>query len=229
MAPERYEAEAREAVRLGYTCMKIKTRPWWDVHETIARISEATPAWFAIDADWNDFLLDAPTALPVLSALEKEFPKIKIYEGPIPSDDIDGNRRLRARVAHADRPPLRRGAAGRGARRVLRRLRNRRRHCRYHPGRSLRRGGAHAVFPADGRHRADRQPVPAPGRGAGIGALAGGHRARVVRTQPARRRASRLPAATLRCPTHPGWGWRWTRRRSTASASTRPTWSCRGG
>ena len=98
MAPERYEAEAREAVRLGYTCMKIKTRPWWDVHETIARISEATPAWFAIDADWNDFLLDAPTALPVLSALEKEFPKIKIYEGPIPSDDIDGNRRLRARL-----------------------------------------------------------------------------------------------------------------------------------
>ena len=96
MAPERYEAEAREAVRLGYTCMKIKTRPWWDVHETIARISEATPPWFAIDADWNDFLLDAPTALPVLSALEREFPKIKIYEGPIPSDDIDGNRRLRA-------------------------------------------------------------------------------------------------------------------------------------
>ena len=98
MAPERYEAEAREAVRLGYTCMKIKTRPWWDVHETITRISEATPPWFAIDADWNDFLLDAPTALPVLSALEAEFAKIKIFEGPIPVDDIDGNRRLRARL-----------------------------------------------------------------------------------------------------------------------------------
>ena len=96
MAPEKYEAEAREAVRLGYTCMKIKTRPWWDVHETMARISEATPPWFSIDADWNDFLLDAPTALPVLRALEEEFPKIKIYEGPIPGDDVDGNRRLRA-------------------------------------------------------------------------------------------------------------------------------------
>ena len=96
MAPEQYEAEAREAVRLGYTCMKIKTRPWWDVHETMARISEATPPWFAIDADWNDFLLDAPTALPVLTALEAEFPKIKIWEGPIPADDVDGNRRLRA-------------------------------------------------------------------------------------------------------------------------------------
>ena len=36
---------ARGRMRLGYTCMKIKTRPWWDVHETIARISEATPPW----------------------------------------------------------------------------------------------------------------------------------------------------------------------------------------
>ena len=96
MAPERYAAEAREAVRLGYTGMKIKTRPWWDVTETIARISAATPPWFAIDADWNDFLLDAPTALPVLSALEAEFPKIKLFEGPIPASDVDGNRRLRA-------------------------------------------------------------------------------------------------------------------------------------
>ena len=96
MSPQMYEAEAREAVRLGYTCMKIKTRPWWDVHETIARISEATPPWFRIDADWNDFLIDGPTALPVLSELEAAFPKIKIYEGPIPADDVDGNRRLRA-------------------------------------------------------------------------------------------------------------------------------------
>lgn len=115
MSPERYEAEAREAVRLGYTCMKIKTRPWWDVHETVARISEATPPWFAIDADWNDFLLDAPTALPVLSALEMEFPKIKIYEGPIPADDIDGNRRLRAglrtQIAHHYDSEARQGVA----------------------------------------------------------------------------------------------------------------------
>ena len=44
MSPELYEAEAREAVRLGYTCMKIKTRPWWDVHETIARYIRGHPA-----------------------------------------------------------------------------------------------------------------------------------------------------------------------------------------
>ena len=188
MSPELYEEEAREAVRLGYTCMKIKTRPWWDVHETIARISEATPPWFAIDADWNDFLLDAPTALPVLSALETEFPKIKIYEGPIPADDIDGNRRLRAglrtQIAHHYNNDARQGVA-------------RSEHCdgyvvgggiaaisRAGP---LRRRGPDAVLPADGRHRADDHAVPAPGIGARLGALAGGHRARAVRAQPAHR------------------------------------------
>ena len=101
MAPERYEREAREAVRLGYTSMKIKTRPWFDVHDTIQRISQATPDWFAIDADWNDFLIDASTALPVLQQLESEFPKIKIFEGPIRNTDLEGNRRLRAQLRTA--------------------------------------------------------------------------------------------------------------------------------
>ena len=101
MAPERYEAEAREAVRLGYTCMKIKTRPWWDVRDTVQRISAATPDWFAIDADWNDFLIDASTALPVLQELEQAFPKIKIFEGPIRATDLAGNRRLRAQLRTA--------------------------------------------------------------------------------------------------------------------------------
>ena len=78
-------------------------------------ISEATPPWFTIDADWNDFLLDAPTALPVLTALEEEFSKIKIFEGPIPVDDIDGNRRLRSvlrtQIAHHYNSQGRHGAA----------------------------------------------------------------------------------------------------------------------
>ena len=98
MSPELYVVEAREAVRLGYTSLKIKARPWWDVYETIARISEATPPWFSIDVDWNNFLIDAPTALPVLTALESDFSKIKIFEGPISADDIDGNQRLRANL-----------------------------------------------------------------------------------------------------------------------------------
>ena len=101
MSPEKYEIEARTAVDLGYTCMKIKTRPWFDVYETIQRISDATPEHFRIDADWNAFLNNASNAIPVLRELENTFPKIKIFEDPIPRDDASGNRFLRTQVESA--------------------------------------------------------------------------------------------------------------------------------
>jgi L-alanine-DL-glutamate epimerase-like enolase superfamily enzyme len=101
MAPEKYEQEAKKAVELGYTSIKIKARPWFDIHETIRRISAATPDYFCIDADWNDFLLGVSFAVPVLRALEEEFPKIKIYEGPIRADDVAGNKLLRTQIRTA--------------------------------------------------------------------------------------------------------------------------------
>jgi L-alanine-DL-glutamate epimerase-like enolase superfamily enzyme len=101
MSPEKYEAEARKAASLGYTSIKIKARPWFDVYETVKRISAATPDYFCIDADWNDFLLNVSYAVPVLRALEEEFPKIKIYEGPIRADDVPGNKLLRSQIRTA--------------------------------------------------------------------------------------------------------------------------------
>ena len=101
MSPEKYEVEARTAVELGYTCMKIKTRPWFDVFETIRRISEATPDHFRIDADWNAFLNNASNAIPILRELERTFPKIKIFEDPIPREDAAGNRYMRTQIESA--------------------------------------------------------------------------------------------------------------------------------
>lgn len=101
MSPELYEREAKIAVDLGYTSIKIKARPWFDVHETVKRISEATPDYFCIDADWNDFLINVSNAVPVLRALEEEFPKIKIFEGPIRGDDVPGNKLLRSQIRTA--------------------------------------------------------------------------------------------------------------------------------
>jgi L-alanine-DL-glutamate epimerase-like enolase superfamily enzyme len=98
MSPEAYEREARIAVDLGYTSLKIKTRPWFDVYETVKRISEATPDYFHIDCDWNDFLLDVSTAVPVLQELENDFPKVTIFEGPILAHDVAGNRLLREKI-----------------------------------------------------------------------------------------------------------------------------------
>jgi len=101
MSPEKYEIEARTAADLGYNCIKIKTRPWFDVRETIRRISEATPDYFRIDADWNAFLNNASNAVPVLKELEETFPKIKIFEDPIPRHDASGNRFLRTQIQTA--------------------------------------------------------------------------------------------------------------------------------
>lgn len=101
MSPEKYEAEAKEAVRLGYTCIKVKTRPWFDVRETIRRISAATPDHFRIDCDWNAFLNNASNAIPVLRELEETFPKIKIFEDPIKRDDASGNRYMRTQIRTA--------------------------------------------------------------------------------------------------------------------------------
>jgi L-alanine-DL-glutamate epimerase-like enolase superfamily enzyme len=98
MSPAAYEREALVAVDLGYTSIKIKTRPWFDVYETVKRISEATPDYFHIDCDWNDFLLDVSTAVPVLRELEHDFPKIALWEGPIHAHDLAGNRLLREKV-----------------------------------------------------------------------------------------------------------------------------------
>jgi L-alanine-DL-glutamate epimerase-like enolase superfamily enzyme len=101
MSPEKYEIEARTAVDLGYTCMKVKTRPWFDVRETMRCISEATPDHFRIDCDWNAFLNNASNAIPLLRELEETFPKIKIFEDPIPRNDASGNRFMRTQIQSA--------------------------------------------------------------------------------------------------------------------------------
>ena len=101
MGPKEYEREAKVAVDLGYTSMKIKTRPWHDVYETIDRISKATPDWFKIDCDWNDHLSDVSTALPAIRELERDFPKISIWESPMRMGDASGNRMLRDQIERA--------------------------------------------------------------------------------------------------------------------------------
>jgi L-alanine-DL-glutamate epimerase-like enolase superfamily enzyme len=101
MSPQKYEVEAKKAVELGYTSFKIKARPWFDVYETIERISAATPDAFHIDADWNDFLINVSNAVPVLRELEQAFPKITIFEGPMRADDVPGNRLLRSQIRTA--------------------------------------------------------------------------------------------------------------------------------
>ncbi len=94
MPPEDWAAECREALRNGYTAFKTKGRPWFDVHEQVKAVAAAVPESFKIDIDFNDTLLDAERAIPILKDLAK-FPQVGIYETPIPQSDVPGNQAIR--------------------------------------------------------------------------------------------------------------------------------------
>ena len=80
--------ECKEALRQGYLAYKTKGRPWIDLWQQIAQSVEVVPEEFKIDMDFNDTLLDAERAIPILKEFEKH-PQIGIYESPIFQDDID--------------------------------------------------------------------------------------------------------------------------------------------
>lgn len=108
--PEANAAEAQEAVAAGYTAYKIKIRPWWDVYEQIEAISAVTPPHFRLDLDWNNMLLNAGNAAPVLAALD-QYPRVAIYESPIMQHDVEGQRLLRQKTTrpialHFGEPPF---------------------------------------------------------------------------------------------------------------------------
>lgn len=109
MPPEDWAAEAGEAVRQGYTGMKLKPRPWFDVDEQMEAIKRVVPDHFALNLDFNGFLVDAAVAMPLLKALEGHS-IIKMVETPLPQQDINGYRVLRRAISvpialHYGTPP----------------------------------------------------------------------------------------------------------------------------
>jgi L-alanine-DL-glutamate epimerase-like enolase superfamily enzyme len=95
MSPADYAADARRAVAAGYTSFKQKVRPWWDINEQVRLTTEATPAHFKLDMDFNETMVNASVAIPVLRRLHK-YPNIAMIESPIVQTDIEGMRRVRA-------------------------------------------------------------------------------------------------------------------------------------
>jgi L-alanine-DL-glutamate epimerase-like enolase superfamily enzyme len=109
--PEALAEEAKEALARGYTAYKTKARPWWDVYEQVEAISAVTPDYFRLDLDWNQALINAGNAAPVLTELDKQ-ERVAIYESPIMQRDIEGHRQLRQKITrpialHFDDPPFR--------------------------------------------------------------------------------------------------------------------------
>jgi L-alanine-DL-glutamate epimerase-like enolase superfamily enzyme len=110
MPPEALAEEAQAALAQGYTAYKIKARPWWDVYAQVEAIGSVTPPHFRLDLDWNNMLLNAGTAAPVLRELDS-YERVAIYESPIMQRDVEGHRRLRTQTTrplalHFGDPPF---------------------------------------------------------------------------------------------------------------------------
>ena len=65
-SPEDWAAEAAEAVENGYTSLKNKPRPWWDIVAQVEAIIEVVPPHFKLDLDPNGSLQNAAAAIPVM-------------------------------------------------------------------------------------------------------------------------------------------------------------------
>ncbi|OPZ80014.1 MAG: Mandelate racemase [Actinobacteria bacterium ADurb.Bin444] len=62
-------------------------------------MSEATPSHFTLEMDWNQMLINAGNATPVLTELDRTG-RVAIYESPIMQRDVEGLRQLRSKITH---------------------------------------------------------------------------------------------------------------------------------
>ncbi len=110
MAPEEWAAEAQKAIERGYVSMKLKGRPWRDIHAQLQALAAVIPASMHLDIDFNSMLVDAGTAIPLLNEL-LDYVNVSIYETPIPQGDVAGNQQIRRHVPrplamHYGSPPI---------------------------------------------------------------------------------------------------------------------------
>jgi L-alanine-DL-glutamate epimerase-like enolase superfamily enzyme len=108
-SPEDWAAECADAVAAGYTTCKVKARPWWDVVEQVRAVSDAVPAGFHLDLDFNETLQNVAVATSVIRQLEP-FENVAFIESPIKQADAAGNAALRCAVlrptaGHFGTPP----------------------------------------------------------------------------------------------------------------------------
>jgi len=81
MPPEDWAQEAKESVKRGYTSIKLKARPWWDILAQVDAIGEVVAHDYQFYIDFNGFLLTKERAVPLLQSLD-EHPNVAYYESP---------------------------------------------------------------------------------------------------------------------------------------------------
>lgn len=111
MKPEEWAAEAKTAEAQGFTNIKVKARPWFDIDQQLAAVCEAVSPYFKLDADFNGLLLGVDLAAPLIGRLEQKYSNLAIVESPIPQEDVAGNALLRQKIRtpiamHMGSPPV---------------------------------------------------------------------------------------------------------------------------
>lgn len=98
MPPADWAAEAKESIKRGYTCFKMKARPWRDILDQVQTVGKVVTPDYKFDVDFNGFLLNQARAELILSRLD-EHPNVGMYESPFYlGQDVTGARILRERV-----------------------------------------------------------------------------------------------------------------------------------
>ncbi len=110
MPGDDWAQECKEAVRQGYTSLKTKARPWWDLDEQCRVLGQSLPDYFKVGVDFNRMLLDSSTAVSYCRQIQK-YDFIANYETPIPQEDIPGNKAIRRQTRvpiamHYGVPPI---------------------------------------------------------------------------------------------------------------------------
>ena len=81
MPPEDWVEVAVESVRRGYTSIKLKARPWWDIFAQVDALAQVVPEDYQFYIDFNGFLLTKESAISVLKRLAV-CPNVAYYESP---------------------------------------------------------------------------------------------------------------------------------------------------
>ncbi len=110
MPPEDWVEEVKLAISQGYTSIKLKARPWRDIIAQIGAVSKVVTPGFKCDIDFNGFLINSGTAIPILRQLD-EFECVAFYESPIDQSDVAGSVEVRRRIKrpvsyHWGAPPI---------------------------------------------------------------------------------------------------------------------------
>ena len=96
-SPEDWAAEAADAAATGYTSIKLKPRPWWDIVAQVDAIAQVVPPHFKLDLDANGTWQNAAAAIPIIKKLET-YSNVAMFETPIPQHDVLGNMQIRQAI-----------------------------------------------------------------------------------------------------------------------------------